>query len=322
VALAACDPCAGVYRCSNESLVRASGRVIEFKSGRGVPGVHVEFRPAPGAASFPGGILVATTDADGYYTVSGGVNGTGNVVTTLRVVPPVPDAPYEIPAVTLGASSRRGEGTTLLPVFARPWVAFVGEVRRRAAGGDVAAGATVVFQRDSGGTVSEQPVIRSTDGGGRFYFESPVAGGAPVYGTFRVSGGPLPRTYIVPYVVRPLYFDTPPGPLDAFWQLGASLDAVARFVDDATGAPFRGTAVEFVRTGGAALVQDRVTFTTNDDGYQQLPLQLAVDEPGEVVGDLTVRPVGQPARTFRGARIRSIDTGDYRILDPFRFPRP
>jgi hypothetical protein len=137
-----------------------------------------------------------------------------------------------------------------------------------------------------------------------------------------VSGADLPRAYGVPYALRPLYFDTPPGPSDAFWQLGAAVNGVVRLVDGATGLPYVNTEAEFVRTGGAALVRDRVTFTTNDQGWQELRLELAVDEPGTVYGDVTVRPAGQPAQTLRGVRITSIETGDYRIFGEYRFPRP
>jgi hypothetical protein len=121
--------------------------------------------------------------------------------------------------------------------------------------------------------------------------------------------------------VRPLYADLPVGSLDGWWQLGAALDGAARFVLP-DGTPLRDADVEFVRTGGLPLVEPRVTARTNDDGWLYLPLRIAQDVRGEVIGDFTVRAAGQGVRVARGARVRTIDSGDWRTVGIFTVTPP
>jgi len=320
LALGGCDPCTGVYRCSNERVVSASGRVIEFRSGRAAPGVRVTFTPT-GGAPVTGAAMTAVSDGDGQFRFASAVADGEQVIGTLTVTPPGPDPEYSVGGLALTTSSRRGEGNVFQPLLVRPWLFYIAEFRIREGNAPV-VGATATFVRQSGGRPPAEPLQAVTDENGRIFFDVPSAGAEPAVGTWVLEGGNLPRTYIVDSArVRPLYADLPVGSLDGWWQLGAALDGAARFVLP-DGTPLRDADVEFVRTGGLPLVEPRVTARTNDDGWLYLPLRIAQDVRGEVIGDFTVRAAGQGVRVARGARVRTIDSGDWRTVGIFTVTPP
>jgi hypothetical protein len=81
-----------------------------------------------------------------------------------------------------------------------------------------------------------------------------------------------------------------------------------------TGAPVRGVALDFMRTGGVALASDSVRATTDAYGHFQLAVDAA--EMGEVVGDLVVRaPAPWSPYRVGGLRFRTSNVrGEGQIL--------
>lgn len=94
----------------------------------------------------------------------------------------------------------------------------------------------------------------------------------------------------------------------------ARMSAEGQLIVRETGVGVRGVALDFVRTGGVALLGDSVRTTTDADGRFQLTAEAST--VGEVVGDLVVRPSlpWQPYRV-RGLRLRTSSVrGEGQIL--------
>lgn len=68
-----------------------------------------------------------------------------------------------------------------------------------------------------------------------------------------------------------------------------------------TGAPVRGVALDFVRTGGVSLASDSIRTTTDTYGHFQLAVEAS--DVGEVVGDLVVR-ASAPWSPYRARNLR------------------
>jgi len=82
---------------------------------------------------------------------------------------------------------------------------------------------------------------------------------------------------------------------------GPRLSVGGQLIERATGAMVSGAAIDFVRTGGVALVSDSVRATT--DAYGHFQLAVEAGESGDVVGDLVVR-ARDPWTPYRARGLR------------------
>jgi hypothetical protein len=313
-AATACDPCTGTATCSVSPRVSYTGKVIDFGSGRGAPGVAVGFRRTSGGA-VAGDSLSAVTDGEGRYTLRADAVGGGDVVGELTVRPPAPLPPYTVRGVRLAQSSVGGGGGVLPTFVTQPYVDFVGELRYRRSGGPLAYSG-VTFTRTGGGRLSRGDTLTTAAGAdGWFYLEAPAVGADTVVGDLAVKYYEFSRPLIVRGVRLPVrYTDRLPS-LDRSLRLGTALDYTAEFRYRATQTPVIGAEVEFRRTGGLPLQQQTFVGRTDLNGQLVLVLTPTSETAGEVVGDVTVRPPA-PAAPFviRGVRVRSYDSDELPFL--------
>jgi hypothetical protein len=309
---AACDECAGVPACRVAAVLSYTGRVIDFKSGRGVPGVTVVFRRAAGL-TLDADSLVAVTDAEGLYRFASAASYAGDVVGSLTVRPPAPLLAYAVDTVRLSAHDVRGAGGVLPTLVAQPYVSFVGGLTARRTGG-AATEARVVFTRRSGARLAVDSIVSTADVYGFFYLQAPALETGSVTGDLKVIGGTLSRVYVIPNVTLPVVHDDQLPFINANWRVGASLDYSVRLAYRGSNAPVAGASVEFRRTSGLALTSAPVVATTDADGSTNLHPVPATEDQGEVVGDLTVRAPGLRAPyVVHGVRLQTFDAEGLRF---------
>lgn len=322
LASVACDPCTGVVGCTVNPTIAASGRVVEFVSGRGVADVRVEFIPTDSSVGLADR-LTATTDADGLFRVSGTAReSAGTVSGDVRLTPPdAADVPFVVGRVSLPVERQRGAGAVLPTWFTHPYLYALGSIRI-GPGGPAAAGITVTFTSTGGAPLAGGGFSVVTNSGGQFLVQSPGRGADSAAGTFTFTGAGLPRTYVVPNAyVTPLLADVLPPPVTVYYELGASLAGSVRLLTS-SGAPVVGATVSFQRTSGMTLFIDLVNAfaPTNVNGDTDLPLRPAVDSSGTVTGDLTVHLPNSATQIIRNVTYHTIDVSNVRRLGTYTIP--
>ena len=208
VALAACDPCAGVVSCGEAPRVGVSGQIVDrgdpsdlgggllsgatIPQARPVAGVRVEVIPTGGVID---GVapVTATTDRVGWWQVSipahaAGLGGADVVVTAPG------SSGYRVRDLTLRASSTRGDGNVLGRWTHLLYMTKLGEVIN-VPGGERPDGVRVSVRRSGGIPVAPTRNTAETlltEGGGRFVYDvRPLADG-PLVVDVRVERDGLP----------------------------------------------------------------------------------------------------------------------------------
>jgi len=316
--VAACEPCAGLASCTGTPQVSAGGQVIDYATGKPVPGATLEFTPAPGSVP-PGalpGVLQATTDALGRFHLSGEVSAEGDVTGTLRVVAPGFSQGYTSPALTLRSSRVAGEGLDLGRVLAQPYFAFLGEVKLRRTG--AAAVATVRIVRTGGASLSQNDITVQTDTLGRFYLERPASDASAVIASVTLTSPGQPRPFTYANAALPVIWRDRVPAVDRVFSLGISLayaiQAVHRGLD--RGVP--GVQFTWTRTGGIATTPASLAGVSNEIGLFSLATEPAGD--GVVTGDIVMTPPAPFApQRFPGVQLQTFDTDEIRLLASPRF---
>jgi hypothetical protein len=302
----ACEPCAGLPSCHGDALVSYTGRVIDFRTGRGASGVTVVFRRAFGV-TLSADSLVAVSDGDGLYRFESAAGGTGDVVGSVTVRPPAPLLPYTVDGVRLSANGLRGAGGMLPTLVAQPFVSFVAGLTARRTGVP-APYAHVVFTPRSGARLAVDSIVSQADVFGYFYLQAPAVETGAVVGDLKIVGGQLPRVYVIPNVTLPVVHDDQLPFINTTWRVGASLDYALGLFYRGSNARVVGADISFRRTSGIALSGEPATGTTGADGTGVVHPIPATEQEGEVVGDLTVRAPGlRSPFVVRGVRLHTFD---------------
>ncbi|MDF1505314.1 hypothetical protein [Roseisolibacter sp. H3M3-2] len=314
VIASACDPCSGTVGCEVESRVSYTGKVIDFASGRGAPGVVVRFRPT-GGGPVAADSLVVVTDAEGRYTLRVGAPAGAPVTGELTVAPPAPLEPYTVRDVRLVPTDVRGGGGVLPTYVTQPYVDYVAELIYRRSGGPLAY-STVTFTRTGGARLARgDRAVTQAGVDGWFYLEAPVVGADTVVGDLSVKYYEFARPLEIRGVRLPVRYTDRLPELDRSFRIGNALDYTVEIRSRATRQPVVGATVEFRRSGGLALQQPTYVGRTDLNGQLVLALTPLSEAPGEVVGDITVRPAGPEAPfVIRGVRIRSYDGDELPFL--------
>jgi len=311
-----CDECAGVPSCHGDATVSYSGRVIDFRTGRGTPGVTVVFRRAAGVP-LDADSLVAVTDAEGLYRFQSAARGTGDVTGSVTVRPPSPLRAYTVDGVRLAAHELRGAGGVLPTLVAQPYVSFVGGISVRRSG-IAAPYANVFFRRTGGAKLAVDSIAAVADESGYFYLQAPALETGAVTGDLAVVGGDLARRYVIHDVSLPVVYDAQLPFVNVTWKVGTSLDYALQLFYRGSNALAVGAEVEFRRTGGLRLVKDTIVTKVDADGRIVLQPVPAGEQEGEVVGDLTVRsPALRAPYVVRGVHLRTFDNEELHFAGVF-----
>lgn len=312
LSLAACDPCAGLADCRTESGVSYSGRIISYPDGRGVGGVAVLFRRTGGAA-LAGDSIVAITDSEGRFRLTASAAG-GEIVGDVTVRPPAPAVAYGIPGVRLRTSGVRGSGSVLEPWTVQPYVAWVISLTLRR-DGEPASWYNGFFRRTGGPRLAEGDSLRVyADKAGYLLVTATALDTGTVEGDLYVGGGGVPRLYRLAGLRLPVKVVDRVATLDRVMRIGSSFDYALELHYRGSWAPVAGADVEFRRTGGVATDGAPVTGRTTADGRVRLSPRPTKEEPGVLVGDVTVRAPGlRRPYVVRGVQLASFDSDELRF---------
>ena len=242
LALAACDPCAGVASCAEGARVGAGGQIVDrgnptningdILSGATIPqappvaGVRVEVIPT-GGVSVGVASAVATTDGTGWWHVSIPASAEGGVTADIVVTPPGGGG-YRVHGVSLRASTTRGDGTVLGRWTHQLYLTKLGEIINTPSGARP-EGARVTVVRRGGIEVAPTPNTRDpilTIPGGRFLYDVRPLGDGPVVVDVIVERDGLPPVTVRNVSVYPQYEWLPP-----------NVDGALIFYLDAAGNP-------------------------------------------------------------------------------------
>ena len=316
-ALAGCDPCFGVVQCHTDSHVSYTGRVIDFATGRGSPGVTVTFTRTGGVET-SAATLTTVTDADGHFRLSTDASGDGQVVGNVTIAPPSPVVPHTIADVRMSTSRVGGGGGVLDTWTAQPYVLWVGSVVSRKDGAPLPYG-TAIFKRTGGARLAGGDSLQvSADVSGYFYLQATALDTGAVIGNMYVNGTPLVRLHMVPNVALPVQVVDHPPRLDRVLAVGTSFNYAVELHTRGTDAPLANADIDFRRTGGPALDSAVVHGRTGADGRVRLDPPASVDAPGVLVGDLTVRsPTLKQPFVIKGIQLPSFDSDEIRFLGVF-----
>ena len=293
VAVAGCDPCAGVASCSSSPRLAVSGNIVEQFSGQPQKGVRIDVIRAGGVALDADSTTVFT-DADGRWQVDVGAQAAGSVHVDINVRYGVTN--YRARDVELTADGRRGAAQVLPTWVSDPHFSYAAELHYRTLDDIRVQGATVEFHRTGG------IGFFAGDGGSVFTGISDAAGRVSLFDVFAHSpnlgdvigdlvvhlpGDLAPDTTRGISLSATQLLNSPP-PTVIRIGVGPSLLYEGEFHERRTGKPAPGVIVTFQRTGGATTDPQTFTATTRDDGRFTFPLR-ALSE-GTVIGDLHVTP--------------------------------
>ncbi len=277
----ACDPCAGVARCSAGDYLSATGQVVERANGRGVDGVRLGVVRVGGIAVSGDSVSVVTSDG-GFWRAEFAPVSTGTLYVDVEVSPPG-RAPYRVRGLPLVTREHGGDASLNERWVTRPFFNDFAQFVLRGTPGDPVANTRVEFRR-TGGVPLEGPGIASgvyariTDAAG-YYRLFPYAdadtilprGNDPVVGDITVLlGGALGTSVVRNVTLSPTYRYDTDSHLHTF-SVGPSLGYLGSVRDSATGKLLPGVTLSFQRTGGIPITPEQFTTLTGPDGIFGLP---------------------------------------------------
>lgn len=272
------------YR-GTESLTRVAGASVQVRRVGGV-------QTASDTVS-------ATTLANGRFTVELAPLEEGEVVVDVLVRPPAPEVPYTIRGVRLRTFD--GDSTRFAGVFGVGYqIAYAGEARQRGTLG-LASNVVAEFRRTGGVAITPPVLTARTATDGRFPLIARAAGPGDVVGDLVLRpGGAAPPT-VIPGL-RLTARDSDEQPFIGVLQVGLALQYQGELYYRSTGERAANVDVEFRRTGGVTITPEVIRERTTAGG--RFGIHAAAAEPGDVIGDLVIRPPAPlPGDTVRGIRL-------------------
>jgi hypothetical protein len=304
---AACDPCTGVGSCTGPrvryqgQLVRGIGLGLEP-----VPAetVTVKFVPA-GGVELEQDELVARSDMAGKFMLEGRARAEGESWGDLWIYPPAPAAPVNVGEVRMTTSRAPGElhalGTWKIPY---PYLGYQFRLFYRATG-KPATGLQVEVRRTGGIGLASDTFKLESDPRGFVIFR---ADDVDRYGELSLDMSMQLLPPREPVVVRGLKLKTfIEERYDSIIPIGIGdrISYVAILKRASDGAPVADEVVEFRRTGGIAVVPERLIGRTNAEGGLLInPVPIT---SGVVTGDLIVRPASGGEYVIPDLKLKTLD---------------
>jgi len=328
--LTACEPCAGVARCSSGDYLSATGQVVDQATGRGVDGVVIDFIRVGGIAVGADSVRVVTHDG-GFWRVEFSPAEPGMVSMDINVATPG-RPPFRIRGRSLWTHEHGGDANFNERWVSRPYFNHFAEFFLRGTQDDRAGNVKVEFRRTGGGEVSGPGIAsgvysRVTDAAGRYrlfpYSEPdsvlPLSGDAVVGDLTLLLAGSLGTSVLHGVSVPPTYVYREPSPIDRY-PVGPSLGYKGLVLDSVTHDPLSGVQVRFERTGGIEAAPSEFSTQTNLEGGFDFP-PLRVTAAGVLDGRLifAAAPAAKP-ETLQ-VTLPTFDA-DTRVLPPFYIKGP
>ncbi len=296
LALAGCDPCAGVAACRSGAERAVTGTIVDATTTAPVSGVRVSI-----------GARETFTDVDGRWTLA--LRGAADTVVALRVQRAgLPS--YEVPQVPLRASRTVGEARDVGLWWDRPVLQYVLGLFALGAPLD---NVPVRFTVDSAIGVAS---YTATAYDGFVLLRGPAPALGTLRGTLRVTGGGMGTRDIGGIdVVADHEVKVPE--IRRVVELRRRYGYGGRVVHRGTGAATPGATVTFTRTGGLNITPNVVVATANASGMAFLEMEF--HGFGETRGTLRIQPppgAGLPY-TYPDYRLQTFETFEVRDLGVF-----
>lgn len=285
------------------------------RGGQPLPGAAVSFAPTGGA---PATAVVASSTSNGagiFYLELAGSGALADVIGTLTVSHP------SLPKVSRLEGFRVALGYRYELAGSRGNVTVGGQ---RTYGGEVifrgtgakAPNATVEFVRTGGVAMTPASASAQADERGFFVLAMDASADGEVIGdlTVRSGDGTKSSKYIG---VKFATYDSTSYRSSGLWAFGERWAWAVELWTHAQLAPAPDVGVEFRRTGGIAITPDRIGGRTGSDG--RFELKAAVNDAGEVIGELAVFPASGPPRIISNVRLRTFESGGLRFAGVFGF---
>ncbi|HEY0994978.1 MAG TPA: O-antigen ligase family protein [Gemmatimonadaceae bacterium] len=306
VLLGGCEPCSGTAACTTPPRLAYTGTILDPATGRPASGVRVELS-VNGAAP-----VSTTTDGGGNWALELAAPDSATASPAITVTAPGAAEGYTVRDLPVKPVTRRGDAVVLGQWTSVPYVVYQATLNYK---GKPVKGATVTFLPRSGSaTVVTDGSLTNASG----IFEIRLVGTqlGNVVGDLQISGGGLPRGYLLAGLTVPLeYRYTLPAPRGTL-NLGSTMRYAGQVYDRALVGGVAGATVTFRRTGGIVISPSTITTTSGASGYFTLETQPASE--GVVTGTLTIQPLGKPAFT-RQVQMATYDSTDVRFLGVFAF---
>jgi hypothetical protein len=270
--------------------------------------VPIEFRRTGGAAvdGLVNDVFSATTDSSGSVPLFGFLVSpldVGDVIGDLTVFFPLPIGPKVRRDVRVPASAVFRKQLQLMFLGVGPSLEYHIETGRRGSYGEYVQGVRVEFERTGGIAVEPANWVSFTDPGGRVAFPVRAMESGTLTGNVRIIP-PAPWVAFERQGLSFPTFDADGARLILIVEVGPGIGGFVRV--HANGTPLKGAEVEFRHTGGIVTRPFILKAVSNDTGFAYITA--ATETPGEVVGDVFVRPPAPHASfVVRGIRVQAFD---------------
>lgn len=300
LAVAGCDPCAGVSQCSVDAQRVVAGNIVDAERQEAKAGVRVRIGPDTGAGAAQA--VETVTNAAGRWELA--LPGATDTTVTIRVAAPG-ESSYRVPNVRLRATRVAGEATQVGLWYDRPIVSYVVGVRR---GTNVISGVNVEFTADSayGGYV-----YTGTTQDGYVRLSGPATTAGTIRGRVRLQGGGLgtlnfpDATIVGEHRVQPDFIR---GFIDVEREYRYGGNVIYR----GTGATTPGATVRWTRTGGLQTEPTSVETTSGTNGFFIFGLRIIGG--GSAIGTLTITPPSGPSYTYNNYALTTYSGTDARYV--------
>jgi O-antigen ligase len=178
---AGCDPCAGTIGCSVSPRVSMTGQIVDYVTGKSVPGTHIHVM-ITGSDGYSTQLSAVTRD-DGLWEVHTGAPLDQTLQAQVTVSPPGL-LPYTTPAFSVRASTRAGDQTVLGDWSDIPFVRYIATVLL---GSSSVPGATIQFTRTAGVQPTSAQTDASANGAGIFELDMTAGSVGDVVGVLTVT---------------------------------------------------------------------------------------------------------------------------------------
>ncbi|MBC8086044.1 MAG: O-antigen ligase family protein [Phycisphaerae bacterium] len=309
----ACAPCSGTSDCSTNPRVDVTGTIVEAVSGRAVSGSVV-------SATLPDGRSAeSVTDKEGRWRividdVPRDLKGASISVATGGT------SSYTVNDLVLSPTSRSGDSHDVGRWMSHATARFQAAIFYR---GTPLLGANVSFVPAAGVVARDLTGIGETNGAGIFELQIEGQGLVELKGTLNIQHQFVRNTTIQGFTIPLAYkweLPVPRGTIVVGGQI--SYGGLIRY--RGTGERLSGIPVEFQQTSGVSVAEGVSRTVTGENGFFRIdfvPLVADIDPlaNAEVVGDLVIKPPGQPETRHRGVRLPVYDSVAIRTLGSFSY---
>lgn len=308
----ACAPCAGTADCTTSPRLDLTGTIVDAVSGRVVQGARVLVSASGGQS------LAGITDAEGrWHVVIEEVDASLNRAT---IGVDYDGKSYTVRNAPVRASTGRGDSYDVGRWMSRATARYQAAIIYR---GKPLPGSVVRFIPDAGVNLRDLAGPGVSNGSGLFDLQLEGDSIGSVSGTLQIENVYVRITNIKGFKI----------PLGYKWELPVSQGAISvggqiayggLILNRGTDERLPGVAVEFQRTGGVEVFEAVSKTVTGDNGFFRIdfvPLVADIDPltNAEVIGDLVIKPVGQPETRHRNIRLPIYDSTSIRSLGSFSY---